>query len=356
MKFLTVVGARPQFVKASPLSLELRKHHHEVLVHTGQHYDHGMSAVFFAELEIAEPDYNLGIGSGPHGAQTGAMLAALEEVMLSERPDTVIVYGDTNSTLAGALAAAKLNLPVAHVEAGLRSFNRRMPEEINRLVADHVSTWLFAPSQSAADQLAAEGITGGVHVVGDIMMDALRIHARRAVLPPALGLVSGRYALATVHRAENTDDSERLRGILRGLRALGLPVILPLHPRTRKMLAEFGLTADSSIRTVEPVGYLDMLALEASAAIILTDSGGVQKEAYHFGVPCLTLRDETEWTETLELGWNRLCGADADRIAAAARQLPPQDAPRPALYGDGHAAEKIVKALGEVSPALTRVT
>ena len=356
MKFLTVVGARPQFVKASPLSRELRKHHHEVLVHTGQHYDHGMSAVFFTELEIAEPDHNLGIGSGSHGAQTGAMLAALEVLMLAEQPDAVVVYGDTNSTLAGALAAAKLDLPVAHVEAGLRSFNRRMPEELNRLVADHVSTWLFAPSQSAADQLAAEGITGGVHVVGDIMMDALRLHSRRAVLPPSLGLTSGKYALATVHRAENTDDPGRLRGILRALGVLGLPVILPLHPRTQKMIAEFGFTTADSIRLVEPVGYLEMLALEASAAIILTDSGGVQKEAYHFGVPCLTLRDETEWTETLEFGWNRLCGADPERIAAAALQLPTQETPRPALYGDGHAAERIVAALGGVKPALTRVT
>jgi UDP-GlcNAc3NAcA epimerase len=356
MKFLTVVGARPQFVKAAPLSRELRKNHQEVLVHTGQHYDQGMSAVFFTELEIAEPDHNLGIGSGPHGSQTGAMLAALEEVMLSERPDAVIVYGDTNSTLAGALAAVKLNLPVAHVEAGLRSFNRRMPEEINRLVSDHVATWLFAPSQGAADQLEAEGITNGVHVVGDIMIDALRIHSPRAALPLSLGVTPGKYALATVHRAENTDDPERLQAILRGLGALELPVILPLHPRTRKMLAEFGLTIASSIRLVEPVGYLEMLALEASAAMILTDSGGVQKEAYHFGVPCLTLRDETEWTETLELGWNRLCGADADRIAAAARQLPARQTPRPALYGDGHAAERIVEALDGVKPALTRVT
>src|SRR5207245_3377777 len=221
-----------------------------------------MSAVFFTELEIAEPDHNLGIGSGPHGAQTGAMLAALEALMLAEKPDAVVVYGDTNSTLAGALAAAKLDLPVAHVEAGLRSFNRRMPEKLNRLVADHVSTWLFAPSQSAADELAAEGITGGGHVVGDIMMDALRLHSRRAVLPPSLGLTSGKYALATVHRAEDTDDPGRLRGSLGALGDLGLPVILPLHPRTQKMIAEFGFTPADRIPRAEPVGYPETLAPE----------------------------------------------------------------------------------------------
>src|SRR2546422_2596510 len=342
MRVLTVVGAGPQFIKAAPVSRVLREHHDEFLLHTGQHYDEAMSDLFFRQLNIPAPDRNLEVGSGLHGAQTAAMLSGIEAVALDFKPDWVLVYGDTNSTFAGALAAAKLNLPVAHVEAGLRSFNRRMPEELNRVVADHVSTWLFAPSQGAADQLAAEGITDGVHVVGDIMMDALRLHSRRAVLPPSLGLTSGKYALATVHRAENTDDPERLRGILRALEALEVPVILPLHPRTQKMIAEFGLTAADSIRVVEPVGYLEMLALEASAAIILTDSGGVQKEAYHFGVPCLTLRDETEWTETLEFGWNRLCGADPERIAAAALQLPTQETPRPPLYGDGHAAERIV--------------
>jgi UDP-GlcNAc3NAcA epimerase len=348
MKVLTVVGARPQFVKAGPLSAQLRRNHTEVLVHTGQHYDDGMSEVFFRELGLPEPDCNLGVGSGPHGAQTGAMLAGLEETMIAQAPDLVVVYGDTNSTLAGALAAAKLGLPVAHVEAGLRSFNRAMPEELNRVVADHLSTWLFAPSEAAAGNLAKEGIDRGVEVVGDIMIDALRLHAGRARIDPALELEPGGYCLATIHRAENTDDPARLGSIMAALGRLGRPVVLPLHPRAKKMMTEFAIEAPHGVRLLEPVGYLQMLGLEAGAALILTDSGGVQKEAYHFGVPCLTLRDETEWTETVEAGWNFVCGTDPERILDAARHLPQKGASRPQLYGDGHAAERMVAALERV--------
>jgi len=344
-----VVGARPQFVKASALSHELRRLHDEILVHTGQHYDHGMSDVFFDELGIPAPDYHLGIGSGSHGVQTGAMLAAVETVLNKEMPDGVIVYGDTNSTLAGALAAAKLQLPVAHVEAGLRSFNRRMPEEINRILTDHVSRWLFAPSEVARQQLANEGIRDGVHVVGDIMVDALRLHgARAAARAEALTrheLRAGGYYLATVHRAENTDDAGALGRIFRALAALDKPVALPLHPRTQKRAAELGIEIDGNIRVLVPQGYLDMLALQRGAACILTDSGGIQKEAYHLRVPCVTLRDETEWVETVAAGWNTVVGTDPERILAAVARRPGADAPHPDLYGDGMTARRIVEIL-----------
>ncbi len=349
MTFVCVVGARPQFIKASPLSLELRRRHREILVHTGQHYDFGMSDIFFEELGIPAPDYHLGIGSGSHGVQTGAMLAAVETVLEEESPDAVIVYGDTNSTLAGALAAAKLHLPVAHVEAGLRSFNRAMPEEINRIVADHVSTWLFVPSETSRDQLRAEGITDGVHVVGDIMVDALQMHQQRAAerlgLLGRLGLRREEYYLATVHRAENTDDPRNLEQILRGLCALDKPVVLPLHPRTRNRIADLGIRLGANIRMLEPQGYLDMLVLQGAAACILTDSGGMQKEAYYLRVPCVTLRNETEWVETVATGWNVLSGPNPDRIRAAVTGRLQAPAAHPTLYGDGKTAERIVQAL-----------
>jgi UDP-GlcNAc3NAcA epimerase len=349
VKLVTVVGARPQFVKASPLSRELRRRHQEILVHTGQHYDYGMSDLFFDELGIPAPDHHLGIGSGSHGAQTGAMLAAIEDVLEREHPAAVLVYGDTNSTLAGALAAAKLHLPVAHVEAGLRSFNRAMPEEVNRVVTDHLSTWLFAPSEHAAEQLAQEGIRAGVHVVGDIMMDALQLHAERAAgrsrALAGLGLVPRAYYLATVHRAENTDNPDKLRGIFEGLGRLDQPVVVPLHPRTRKRLDEFRFPLGEHLRVLEPQGYVDMLALEANAACVLTDSGGVQKEAYYLRVPCVTLRSETEWMETVTTGWNVLVGADPDRIVAAVRARSGDGRPHPTLYGDGTTARRIAKIL-----------
>jgi UDP-N-acetylglucosamine 2-epimerase len=353
MKLLTVVGARPQFVKLAPLSLALRRRHREIIVHSGQHYDDLMSDVFFADLDLPAPDHHLGVGSGRHGAQTGALLIALGPVLDRERPDAVVVVGDTNTTLAAALAASKLHVPVAHVEAGLRSFNRAMPEEINRVAVDHLATWLFAPSESARRQLASEGIVDGVHVVGDVMLDALLLHRSRALgareTLARVGVEPGGYYLATVHRAENTDDAARLRGILRGLGALDRPVLLPLHPRTRRRMAETGLGAGGRLRPIEPLSYVDMLALNAAAACVLTDSGGVQKEAYYLGVPCVTLRDETEWTETVATGWNALAGADPERIAAAVARRPALTAPRPPLYGDGRAAERIAAVLAEAT-------
>ncbi len=349
MKIVTVVGARPQFIKAAPVSRILRQTHTEILVHTGQHYDENMSAVFFAELDLPQPDVNLGIGSGSHGAQTGAMLAGIEQVLLSEKPDWVLVYGDTNSTLAGALAAAKLHIPVAHVEAGLRSFNRRMPEEINRLLTDHIAALLFCPSQTAVDNLTAEGITRGVHLVGDVMADALLWAAERARTHSAileqLGLQEKGYLLATVHRAENTDDPARLRAILDAFAALDEPIIFPVHPRTRARIESLNLKSTiHNLKSIAPVGYLDMVRLEQSARMILTDSGGIQKEAYWLGVPCVTMRDESEWVETVQTGWNVVVGADTARIVAAVREfVTPEE--RPALYGDGRAAERIVDGL-----------
>ncbi len=351
MKIVTIVGARPQFIKAASLSRELRKRHVEILVHTGQHYDKNMSDVFFNELEIPPPAYNLEVGSGSHGAQTGMMLARIEDVLTSEKPDHVLLYGDTNSTLAGALAAAKMNIPVCHVEAGLRSFNRRMPEEINRVMADHISDLLLCPSQTAVDNLKSEGITQGVHVVGDVMADALN-HAvetskNRSHILEDLGLAGKKYLLATVHRPENTDDPRRLETILGALTEISErePVVFPVHPRTRKYLvASASLNRKSKIQNpklIDPLGYLDMVSLERSARMILTDSGGIQKEAYWLGVPCVTMRDQTEWVETVEAGWNMLVGADPQKIVDAVRSFSPADE-HPQLNGDGQSAEKCV--------------
>lgn len=353
MNILTIVGARPQFIKAAPVSQALRARHREVLVHTGQHYDAGMSDIFFAELDIPQPDINLDIGSGSHGQQTGRMLMAIEEVLLRERPDWVLVYGDTNSTLAGALAAVKLAIPVAHVEAGLRSFNRAMPEEHNRVLVDHCADLLFCPTQTAVDLLAAEGVKAGVHLVGDVMVDALRQHAalarQRSTALARLGLAPQSYLLATVHRPYNTDMPEAMRNILAAFddiyRHTGRPVILPLHPRTRKQLAALGLAAPVGVRLIEPVGYLDMLALEQAAALILTDSGGIQKEAYTLAVPCITLRPETEWVETVQAGWNVVVGADRAAIVQAATQRTWPAGQPPPVFGDGYAAQRIVDLL-----------
>ena len=320
MKIVSVVGARPQFIKCAPVSRELRKEHEEILVHTGQHYDPEMSDIFFDELEIPRPDYNLGVGSGSHGKQTGEILRGVEDVLLKEKPGLVLVYGDTNSTLAGALAAAKLHIPVAHVEAGLRSFDRTMPEEINRVVTDHISDILFCPTQTSVNNLAAEGITKGVHLVGDVMADALaynrEIAQRKSRILETLGLAGKAYCVLTVHRASNTDSRENLTNIIRAVGEAGVPVVFPVHPRTRKYLREYGLLASlpENIRLIEPLGYLDMIRLMGSAQKILTDSGGMQKEAYMLGVPCITLRENTEWVETVEAGWNVLVGADRDKI------------------------------------------
>ncbi len=348
MTILSIIGARPQFVKASVVSRLLRTYDREILLHTGQHYDANMSGIFFEELGMPEADINLGVGSGTHAEQTALMLVGIEKVILAEHPDWVLVYGDTNSTLAGALAAAKLHVPVEHVEAGLRSYNREMPEDINRLLTDQISDALFCPTQHAAGNLAREGVTRGVHVVGDVMMDALTgfidLARRQSGILSDLSLQSGSYALMTVHRAANTDDPDRLHAILTGAGRCGLPVIFPVHPRTRAALQSQGISIPASVRMVDPVGYLDMLQLEASANCILTDSGGVQKEAYWLGVRCITLREETEWVETVELGWNCLVGADENAIVRAVQGWQPPAA-RPDVYGDGRAAEKIAAVL-----------
>jgi UDP-GlcNAc3NAcA epimerase len=355
MKVLSVVGARPQFIKAAPVSRALRRVAREVLVHTGQHYDYDMSAIFFEELHIPTPDYDLGVGSGPHGWQTGQILSHIEEVLLEEQPDWVLVYGDTNSTLAGALAAVKLHIPLAHVEAGLRSFNRQMPEEHNRVLTDHAADLLLCPTQTAVSHLAREGVTRGVHLVGDVMYDAVLYNTalaeQRSDALLRLGLAPGGYVLATIHRPSNADEPVRLRAILAALQALAAdcPVVFPVHPRTRRRLVEPEVSSTPGLRLVEPVGYLDMLMLERHARLILTDSGGVQKEAYFFSVPCLTLRSETEWVETVDTGWNRLVGDDLASIVRLAREFRPTGSPPP-LFGDGHAAEQIAALLVGATP------
>ena len=359
---VVVLGARPQFVKAAPVSRAIDRHNEsgiepirEIIVHTGQHFDYKMSGSFFAELRIPPAQYNLGINSVGHGAMTGRMLERIEELLLEIGPQLVLVYGDTNSTLAGALAAAKLQIPVAHVEAGLRSFDWSMPEEINRVLTDRVSTLLFCPSAVAENNLRAEGITSGIALTGDVMLDVMSEHrefARSSVPLARWALEEGRYAICTVHRAENTDDAGRLRSILEALGriALEMPVILPLHPRTRKIVQCQGLEAAlAPLAAVEPVSYLEMLRLVMSAAAVLTDSGGLQKEAFFLGVPCLTLRDATEWTETVDLGWNTLCGAGVEGIVSAWEGL--ESATRKEdqqPYGDGRAAEYILQCLVDV--------
>jgi UDP-N-acetylglucosamine 2-epimerase len=344
MKLVTVIGARPQFIKAAPVSRALKADFQEVFLHTGQHYDYEMSQVFFEELELAEPDVNLGIQSLTHGDQTGQMLIGIEKVLLDERPDAVLVYGDTNSTLAGALAAVKLHIPVFHVEAGLRSFNRSMPEEINRVLTDHAAKLLFCPTHTAMDNLQAEGIQEGVFLTGDVMYDAALYNAQLAEnksdILERLDLSAGDYYLATVHRPANTDNQESMENIFRSFGSLGLDLILPIHPRTRKALSQFGVPIPENLQVIDPVGYLDMLILEKYARAIITDSGGIQKEAYIFGVPCVTLRGDTEWWETVEAGWNILVGADPDQILQAARD-PVRPKERPGFFGDGKAAEKI---------------
>jgi UDP-N-acetylglucosamine 2-epimerase len=354
-----VVGARPQFVKAAAVSRAVQAHNaaglnpevREFVVHTGQHFDDCMSGVFFRELGISPPAVNLAVGAGGHGRQTGRMLELLEDVFLREKPAQVVVYGDTNSTLAGVLAAAKLRIPVAHVEAGLRSFNRRMPEEINRIVADSLADVLLCPSHTAVANLRREGASGDVHLVGDVMYDSMVHYLAEAEEASGvlghLGLRPGEYYLATVHRSENADDPERLARIVAGLEASSLPVILPLHPRTRRTFSGAVSRRLGVVRTIDPVGYLDMLMLERHARAILTDSGGVQKEAYWMGVPCITLREETEWTELVDEGWNWLAGADEERIRAgmAWAESILRGKARRAVYGEGRAAERIVAIL-----------
>jgi len=354
-KIVTIVGARPQFIKAAAVSREILKHPgriEEVMVHTGQHYDPNMSQVFFDELEIPAPRYNLEVSGRGHGAMTGRMLEGIEQILLDEKPNWVLIYGDTNSTLAGALAAAKLHIPVAHVEAGLRSFNMRMPEEVNRILADRISTLLLCPSVVAVENLVREGVVNGVYNVGDVMYDVALYYRDRARahsrILDTLGLEEKGFVLATCHRAENTDDPARLEGIFGALAEVAsddTPVVLPLHPRTHKLLQQLELTSYlDALIVVEPLPFLDMVALEQAAKLILTDSGGVQKEAFFYEVPCLTMRDETEWVETVELGWNRLVGARrTDIVTAALASGPGNRVEQP--YGNGYASKKIIDEL-----------
>lgn len=353
---LTVVGARPQFVKASVVSHALAAVAglREILVHTGQHFDDNMSGVFFAELGMSPPTHHLNIHGGSHGEMTGRMLTGIERVLMDERPDAVLVYGDTNSTLAGALAAVKLHVPVAHVEAGLRSFNRRMPEEINRILTDRISHWLFTPTEAAREQLLHEGMDpANLVFVGDVMFDVALHHGARAGVRggvlESLSLVGRPFALATVHRAENTDDPERLAVIVGALKRLAsrLPVVWPVHPRTRRVLQAQCL-GTSGLILVEPVGYLDMVRLERNASLIATDSGGVQKEAFFHGVPCVTLREETEWVELVHAGWNRLAPpSDIDTVHSALEAAIGTRGAAAAPYGSGDAAVRIAQRLAE---------
>lgn len=355
MKIVTVVGARPQFVKAATVSRALSASNagiSEVLIHTGQHYDARMSTVFFDELGIKAPEYNLGISGGLHGDMTGRMLQSIEHVLIAERPDWVLVYGDTNSTLAAALAASKLHMPVAHVEAGLRSFNMKMPEEINRIVTDRLSTILFCPTDGAIKNLEREGATATLSLVGDVMYDAALHFAalsdERSSILDELALEAGSYILATCHRAENTDNEANLKEILQGLCFIAetKKVVLPLHPRTRRMIIETGLTSlMTPLTIIEPVAYLDMISLEKNAEFIVTDSGGVQKEAFFFSVPCVTMREETEWTETVDHGWNILTGANARKIRTAIDSHSQINKVPASPYGDGRASERICDAL-----------
>ena len=346
MKVVSVVGARPQFIKAFPVSRALRKRHEEVIVHTGQHYSEAMSDVFFEELDIPTPEYDLGVGSGTHGEQTGAMVTRFGELVAAESPDVVVVYGDTNSTLASAIVAAKTDARLAHVEAGLRSYNRKMPEEVNRVLTDHVSDLLFAPTQRGVENLRKEGVEN-VFLTGDVMYDAIQWARTRAADHSTVldehGLTDGEYVLATVHRQGNADDEARLSAIMAALCELDRDVVLPVHPRTMERLDAFGLreTVAECITLIEPVGYLDFVRLLDGAERVATDSGGVQKEAFFLDTPCVTLREETEWVETIDAGWNVLVGANEGAIV---RELTrPVDLPeKPQLYGDGDAAERIV--------------
>ncbi|MBP1694866.1 MAG: UDP-N-acetylglucosamine 2-epimerase [Deltaproteobacteria bacterium] len=380
MKIVTIVGARPQFIKSGAISRAIQEFNkrlqpqrckkrriQEILVHTGQHYDYLMDKVFFEELELPKPDYHLGVGSGSHAKQTGMMLERIESILQKENPKVILLYGDTNSTLAGALAAAKLNIPVAHVEAGLRSYNQAMPEEVNRLLTDHLSTFLFCPTDQAARNLLKEGVKNGetrvVKKVGDVMYDSISYYSKLAeekstilkdlnlyFSTPNSELRTQNYYLATLHRAENTDDRRRLESILNAFDEIGrkTAVILPLHPRTRKMMKVYRLFSKfRNVQFIEPVSYLGMLQLEKNAKAILTDSGGVQKEAYWLGVPCFTLREETEWVETIKSGWNVLTGAATKRIveevAKAGRKVPPQK--RKEILEDGRASRRIIQIL-----------
>lgn len=352
MKIVTIVGARPQFIKAVLVSKELRKKHKEVLVHTGQHYDYELSKVFFDELGIPRPDYNLGIGSDSHAVQTARMMIAIEDVLLKEEPDWVLVYGDTNSTLAGALAAVKIHTPVAHVEAGPRMFDMNIPEEVNRVLTDHVSTLLFAPTQTSVDNLKKEGITDGVHLTGDIMLDSFLhfsgIAERKSKILRELGLSRRKYLLATIHRAGNTDEKQNLSNIVNAFSSVTERIVFPVHPRTEKYLKRYRLYGklknSSNITLIDPVGYLDSIVLTRNAKKVLTDSGGLQKEAYFAGVPCITLDETTGWVETVEDGWNITVGSNKEAIIEAIKHFAPKGKQRD-VFGDGKAAWRIAEII-----------
>lgn len=353
MKILTVAGTRPQLVKIAAVSRKLRKEFEEVLINTGQHYDYNMNGIFFDELDIPKPDYNLGVGSGPHGKQTGEMMIKLEEIFEKEQPDVVLVYGDTNSTLAGALVASKRLIPLIHIEAGLRSFNKDMPEEQNRILTDHLSDLLLIPSENAKSNLSKEGIENGVFNVGDVMMDAVLYNIKLAEEKYSLSdfeLEKNEYVLGTIHRAENTNNPDKLKAILKSFAELDKEVFLPLHPRTNKLIKEYGfdeiVKTSNNIRIVDPISYLEMLLVEKNAYAIVTDSGGVQKEAYFAQVPCLTLRDQTEWTETIDLGWNKLIDPLNDNLADELKTIRPGQEIFDA-YGNGQAADKIINKIKE---------
>lgn len=349
LKVVTIIGARPQFVKASVVSKALRNRGHtEIIINTGQHYDANMSKIFFDEMGIPKPDHDLSVGSGTHAEQTAASMVGIETVLLADRPDYLIVYGDTNATLAGALVAAKLHIPVVHIEAGLRSYNREMPEEINRIVTDVISDFLFVPTQVSVDNLAKEGISKGVHVVGDVMVDALMHYTSIAELNPTilsnLNIARNKFYLMTIHRPSNADNDQRLKAIVDEVSRLNHPVIFPVHPRSRAHIGRLLGNKPGSIQIVEPVGYLDMMLLEKHANMILTDSGGVQKEAYLHKTPCLTIRSETEWVETVRDGWNHLVGDDLSLIGVFGEKYP-EPLAWDAHYGDGKTSERIVKVL-----------
>lgn len=349
MKIVTILGARPQFIKAAAFSraIILNSEIEEIIVHTGQHYDQNMSDVFFEEMNIPKPKYMLSTGGKNHGAMTGQQLEKIEEILLIEKPDVVLVYGDTNSTLAGALAAVKLHIPIAHVESGLRSFNRQMPEEINRILTDQISKYLFVPSISAQQNLFREGIDASkIFVVGDIMYDVALYYKEKMIKPKwfnSLGL--NKFILCTIHRAENTDDIIKLSNIIKGLELSGKNIILPLHPRTVGKIQQYGLILPENIHVVEPVGYLEMVWLEAQCSLVVTDSGGVQKEAYFHNKLCVTLREETEWVELVEAGYNTLVGSNSELICAALVKDNTKKISVNDIYGEGDTAEKIVKFL-----------
>ena len=348
LKIVSVVGARPNFIKALPVSKAIRKNFKEVLVHTGQHYDYLMNKVFFDQLGLPEVGYHLNVGSGSHGFQTGEMLKRIEEVLVKEDPDLVLVFGDTNTTIAGALAAAKLHIKVGHIEAGLRSFDKNMPEEINRILTDHCSDFLFCPTETAVKNLQKEAIYEGVYLTGDVMVDSLnhciKIAQTHNILDK-LGLQPGSYYLATIHRAENTDEPARLKKIVEAFKQIP-GIVFPCHPRTKKALERYGLLEDlkNFVKLIDPVGYIEMLALEKNAKKIITDSGGIQKEAYILGIPCITIRNSTEWVETIQDGWNILVDVDTDRIVDSVENFEPVSK-RKNLFGDGNAGEKIAEIL-----------